>query len=252
MKIPIVKEYGSWAVFGSSCLAALWAGLMTRPWKSDREFAVITGMTILGLMLLINTKVPFSSLLRSRAFTESGESDTGNQQKVNLWWFIFFMVTGLVLLAPFLIHGSRYFVGFSLFVVSYSIFMLRGREHHILAEINGFALLTLSAPITYFTVTGIISMKLYAAVLIFFAAGVLKVRMKIRKTAAYRAVMICYCIASAALFQMLDIPLILLVPLLDNVISAVWMRAEKLKTVGNTELTKGILFVVLTGLFWKS
>ena len=251
MKIPIVKEYGSWAVFGSSCLAALCAGLMTRPWSSGREFTATTFMTILGLILLINAKVPFSSLLRSKAFTESGESETGNRNKENLYWFLFFMLAGSGLLIPFLINGFKYFIGFSLLVVSYSIFMDKGREHYLIAEINGFALLTLSAPIIYFTVTGDISMRIYAAVLLFFIAGVLKVKVRIRKTPVYRIAMICYCMAALIIFHVLDISLILLVPLSENVLSAIWMRDEKLKTVGDIELAKGIIFIVLTGFFWK-
>ena len=107
MKIPIVKEYGSWAVFGSSFLAALFAGLMTRPWETGREFSGTTIMTVLGLTFLINAKVPFSSLLRSRVFTESGESGIGNKE--NFCWFLIFMVAGLGLLIPFLINGFSYF-----------------------------------------------------------------------------------------------------------------------------------------------
>jgi len=251
MKIPIVKEYGSWAVFGSSCFAALFAGLMTRPWHSGREFSVTTLMTIMGMVFLINAKVPFSSLLRSKTFTESGESERGNRNKENLCWFLIFLLVGLGLLMPFLIDGFRYFVGFSTFVISYSILMAKGREHHLIAEINGFALLTLSAPIIYFTVTGDISMRLYAAVLLFFVAGVLKVRIRIKKTPVYRGAMICYCIAAAAVFHLFDISLILLVPLFENIVSAIWMREEKLKTVGDIELAKGIIFIVLTGYFWK-
>jgi hypothetical protein len=251
MKIPIVKEYGSWAVFGSSCFTALFAGLMTRPWDSGPEFTGTTLMTILGMTLLINAKVPFSSLLRSKAFTESGESATGNQNKENLYWFVIFLFAGLAMLTPFLIEGIRYFAGFTFLVATYSLLMFKGKEHHLLAEINGFALLTLSAPITYFTVTGDISMRLYIAVLLFFVAGVLKVRIRIKKTAAYRVAMICYCAASAVSYHLLDISLILLVPLVENVMSAIWMREEKLKTVGDIELAKGILFIVLTGFFWE-
>ena len=251
MKIPVVKEYGSWAVFGSSCLAALSAGLMTSPRDSDREFTIITFMTILGLMLLINAKVPFSSLIRSKAFTESGESETGNRNKENLYWFLFFMLAGLGLLIPFLINGFSYFIGFSLLIVSYSILMVKGKEHYLIAEINGFALLTLSAPIIYFTVTGDISMRIYAAVLLFFIAGVLKVKIRSKKTPVYRIAMICYCIAALIIFHFLDIFLILLVPLLENVISAIWMRDEKLKTVGDIELAKSIIFIVLIGFFWR-
>ncbi len=251
MKIPVVKEYGSWAVFGSSCLAALFAGMMTRPRESGGDFIATALMTITGLSFLINAKIPFSALIRSKAFTESGESETGNRNKENLYWFLFFMLAGLGLLIPFLINGFSYFIGFTLLVVSYSICMAKGKEHYLIAEINGFALLTLSAPIIYFTVTGDISMRLYAAVLIFFIAGVLKVKVRIRKTPAYRITMICYCMAALIVFHFLHISLILLVPLLENVISSIWMRDEKLKTVGDIELAKGIIFIILTGFFWK-
>ncbi len=251
MKIPIVKEYGSWAVFGSSFLAALFAGLTTRPWESGREFSGVTFLTMLGMIFLINAKVPFSSLLRSKSFTSSGESETENRNKENLYWFIFFLFSGLVLLIPFLIDGFRYFMVFSLLVIAYSILMSKEKEHHLLAEINGFALLTLAAPITYFTVTGDVSMRLYAAVLIFFVAGVIKVRVRIRKTLAYRAAMICYCAVSAVMFQLFQIPMIILIPFFENIVSAIWIRDIKLKTVGDIELAKGIIFIMLMGFFWK-
>jgi hypothetical protein len=251
MKIPVVKEYGSWAVFGSSSLAALFAGLMTSPWNTGREFSVVTVMTVLGLTFLINAKVPFSSLIRARAFIESGESGAGDRNRKNLYWFLFFLICGLVLLIPFLMVGYIYFIGFTVMVISYSLLMYKGKEHHLLTEINGFALLTLSAPIIYFTVTGYVSMRLYIAVLVFFVAGVLKVRVRLKKTTAFRIAMVCYCAVSAGIFHLLDISLILLVPLIENIVSAVWPRDVKLKRVGDTELAKGIVFIVLTGLFWK-
>jgi hypothetical protein len=94
-------------------------------------------------------------------------------------------------------------------------------------------------------------MRIYAAVLLFFIAGVLKVKVRIRKTPVYRIAMICYCMAALIIFHVLYISLILLVPLSENVLSAIWMRDEKLKTVGDIELAKGIIFIVLTGFFWK-
>ena len=251
MKVPIVKEYGSWAVFGSSFLAALFAGLMTSPWESGQEFSGTTFMTFLGMTFLINAKVPFASLLRSNIKSASGESGKGNRNKENIFWFLIFLLSGLILLIPFLSNGFRYFMAFSLLVITYSIFMSKGKEHHLLAEINGFALLTLAAPITYFTVTGDLSMQLYAAVLIFFVAGVIKVRVRIRKTSAYRAVMIFYCTASVIVFHVLDISIILLMPLFENIVSAIWIRDIKLKTVGDIELAKAVIFIILTGFLWK-
>ncbi len=250
MKIPIVKEYGSWAVFGSSFLAALFAGLMTRPWESGREFIGITFMTIIGMAFLINAKVPFSSLLRAGAFTASSEPETVDKYREHICWFLIFLVSGLLLMVPFLMDAFRYFAGFSILVISYTILMSKGKEHHLLAEINGFALLTVSAPVIYFTVTGDVSMRLYAAVLIFFTAGVLKVRVRIRKSTAYRITMICYCGGALAVYYLLQIPLILLSPLIENILSAIRLRDEKLQTVGDIELAKGIIFIILTGMYW--
>ena len=240
IKIPVVKEWGSWAVFISSCLAALTAGLLTRPWETGREFSNETVLTILGLTFLINSKNPLASILKRKAL-----------KKEHLLWFLFFCIAGFTLLIPFLIDGIREFSLSPLLVLSYIILLSQGKEHHLFTELNGFALLTLSAPIIYFVVTGEMSLRLYLAVLIFFAAGVFKVRVRVRKTLAYRWTMVIYCAVAAAVFSCLNISVILLLPLVENIVSALSMREEKLRTTGNIELTKGIIFIVLTGLFWQ-
>jgi hypothetical protein len=239
MKIPFVKEWGSWAVFVTSWLAALIAGLLTRPWETGREFASLAILTILGLAFLINSKNPLAAVIRSKG-----------KQKEHIGWFLFFSTTGLLMLVPLLIEGIGEFWPFSLLIVSYSILLYKGKEHHILAELNGFAMLTLSAPIIYFAVTGELSLKLYAAVTIFFAAGVFKVRVRIKKSLFYRWAMVLYCASACLIFYLLHISLILLFPLTENIMTAIWMREEKLKTTGYTELVKGIIFIVLIGFFW--
>jgi hypothetical protein len=128
---------------------------------------------------------------------------------------------------------------------------MSGREHHILAEMNGFAILTLSAPVVYFAMTGELSMKLYAAVLIFFWAGVFKVRLRIRKTLFFRKAMVLYCAAAAVAFFLLNISIMLLLPLAENIVSAVLMREEKLKETGYIELSKSIAFILLLSFFWR-
>lgn len=247
MKIPIVKEYGSWAVFIFSCMAGLIIGLLTRPWQTGKDFSMDTLLTILGLMLLINSKNPLSSALR----TKSESTRTEGQKKEHLLWFMFFSLVGFVLLTPFLTNGIKTFLFFSPFVLSYMILLSRGKEHYLLTELNGFALLALSAPIIYFVITGEMSLRLYLAVFIFFAAGVLKVRVRIKKTLAYRWLMIFYCTASLVFFYYLDISVVVLLPLLENIISVLWMREEKLKTTGNAELIKGVIFTILLIFFWQ-
>lgn len=240
MKIPVVKEWGSWAVFVSSVLAALVPGLLTRPWETGRDFVNVTALTFIGLAFLINSKNPLTSALRAR----------GNKKEYVLW-FMFFSVSGLALLMPFLIGGIRSFAIFSVLVLSYGILLYRGKEHSLFAEFNGFALLTLAAPVIYFTVTGVLSLKLYAAVLLFFSAGVFKVRVRTRKTVKSRWIMALYCAVAIILYSLMNISVIILLPLIENLISVIFMREEKLRITGYTELIKGVIFIILVGFFWN-
>ncbi len=240
MKIPVVKEYGSWAVFIFSCTAGITTGLLTKPWQTGKSFSLEMLLTVVGLVLLINSKNPLSSLLKKRT-----------QQKEHLVWYLFFSLTGLVLLAPVLIKGINTFLLFLPFVVSYMILLLYGKEHYLITELNGFALLTLSAPITYFVITGVIPVKLLLAVFIFFAAGVFKVKARMKKTLAYRWLMVIYCACAFILFLLFNIASVILLPLFENIISVVWMREEKLRMTGNIELIKGIIFTVLLAFYWK-
>jgi hypothetical protein len=239
MKIPVVKEWGSWAVFVSSVLAALVAGSLTRQWEEGRDFANVAALTVIGLDFLINSKAPLASVLRAR----------GNM-KEHVLWFLFFSVSGLAFLIPFLFDGISSFSIFSALVLSYGILLNRGKEHSIVTEFNGFALLTLAAPVIYFTITGALSLKLYAAVLLFFGAGVFKVRVRTRKTVKSRWMMALYCAAAVILYSLMNISIIILLPLIENVVSVILMREEKLRTTGYTELIKGIIFVIFVGFFW--
>ena len=238
MKIPVVKEWGSWAVFSSSCLAGLITGLKTKPWLTDREFAAVTVLTISGLAFLINSKYPLASALRSKG------------KKEHVLWFLFFALTGFALLIPFLVEGIKTFQIFAVLIASYIILLSSGKEHHLATELNGFALLTISAPVVYFAVTGEMSWKLYLAVTAFFSAGVFKVRLRLRKTPLFRLVMVFYCIAAAVIFYYLDISVLLLLPFLENIMTSLWMREEKLRTTGNIELIKSVIFIIFIGLFW--
>jgi len=240
MKIPIVKEWGSWAVSGASCLAAVITGSLKRSTETEQGFIFTTVLTILGLVMLINSKNPLAALLRSK-----------DSKKEHMIWFLVFSMTGLVFLTPFLIDGIGKFAVFALLAFSYVILLVNGKEHHILSELNGFALLTLSAPIVYFVITGEVSLKLYAVIFVYFAAGVFKVRVRIRKTLFYRCLMAIYCVAAITIYYFLDVPVIVLLPLIENIWTVLMMREEKLKTTGYIELTKSVVFVILLSLNWQ-
>ena len=240
MKIPVVKEWGSWVVFISSLLAAFAAGLLHSPGHTGRGFSAAVISTILGLTFLINSKNPLAATIRTKG-----------RQKEHLNWFLFFGITGLILLLPFLFSGLKFFWFFSLLAVSYAVLLSFGKEHHIITELNGFAILTLTAPVVYFAITGEMSMKLYLAVFLFFAAGVMKVRVRLKKSLLLRVMMVLYCVAASAVFYLSDISVLLLLPLIENIISVILMREEKLKVTGYIELTKGVAFIVLIVFFWR-
>ena len=240
MKIPIVKEYGSWAVFIFSVASGITTGLLTRPWQTGRDISVSTLLTVLGLTLLINSKNPLSSIVRSKGYS-----------KEHYLWFALFSMSGLVLLVPFLIDGLKTFYVFSPLVFIYVFLLFSGKEHSLFTELNGFALLTLSSAVIYFVITGEMSFRLYLAVFVFFAAGVFKVRARIKKTNPYRWLMVFYCAASLVIFYFLNISTAILLPLAENVINVIQMKEEKLKITGNVELVKGVIFTVLLGIFWQ-
>ncbi len=242
MKIPVVKEYGSWAVFIFSCAAGIGTGLLTRPWLTERDYYVNTLLTTAGLVLLVNSKNPLVSALRTR---------DREQKRGHLLWFLSFALAGLFLLTPFLIEGIKTFLVFSLLILSYAILVVSGKEHSLPAELNGFALLTLPAPIVNFAVTGELSLTLYFAVLVYFTAGVFKVRAKTKKTLPYRWLMTAYCLTSPVFFYAMNISVIALVPLFENIISVWLMKEEKLRTTGNIELIKGVIFTTLLIYCWQ-
>jgi hypothetical protein len=241
MKIPVVKEYGSWAVFIFSCAAGITAGLLTSPWQGGRDYSLTLLQTVLGLTLLINAKNPLTTLTRSKGI-----------KKNDLLWFVLFVSAGGILLIPFMKEGVHAFVVFTPLIIVYIILLFSGKEHGLGTELNGFALLTLAAPVLYFVITGETSLRLFLAVFVFFAAGVFKVRMRLKKTLFFRYGMALYCVFAVLIYVLvIDISAVVLLPLLENITAGLRMKEERLRTTGNIELIKGVIFTVLLGIFWK-
>jgi hypothetical protein len=238
MKIPVVKEHGSWVVSALSFVAGFATGAASH--RAFPDAGMLPGLlTLAGLALLINSKSPMASLLKG---ARTGKS---------LAWFLVFTVSGCLLLFPFMLNGFRSFVIFSPLLLLYVILLYGGRERNLLTELTGFSLLTLPAPVAYFVATGSISYRLYLAVFIYFAAGVFKVRATTRRDAVYRLLMVFYCAVCPVTYFILGLPVIVLLPLLENVFSAIWTGERPLSMIGNTEFAKGIIFVVLLIMVWK-
>ena len=239
MKIPFVKEWGSWVVFASSSLAAAAAAYASG--TSTAVSASSSGLfrALAGMFFLINAKNPLASCIRSRF---------GNA--VQAGWLAAFSVLGIFLLFPVLKTAVPLLAVSMIPVATYSLMLWMGKEHHITAELNGFALLALSAPIVYFVLTSEISWRIYIAVLIFFWAGVFKVRVRIRKSRFYKTVMVIYCLSAAVIYYAAGLPVIIIAPLLENIVSSIRFREQRLQTTGYTELAKSVIFVILLWRFW--
>jgi hypothetical protein len=231
VNIPVVKEHGSWVVFALSSIVAVIAAMDV----SMGEIPYLRLVPVIsGIALLINSKKPLTSAIRA-----------GRQRASSIYWFFFFSMCGLLMVFPFMIKGIVSFSVFLPLIILYALLLFSGREHSLIAELTGFALLCVTAPVVYFILTGELSLRLYLIVLLFFSAGVFKVRLRLRKGVKEKAMMILYCIGVFIVFRYLGVPTIILLPLLENLLTALWIREEKLSTTGQIELLKGVAFVFL-------
>jgi len=231
MKIPVVREHGSWVVFILSAIIAIIAGI-DAPMGTLPYYKL--SITILGLAMLINSKRPLTSVLKGTT-----------RKSINMYWFLAFSISGLLMLIPFLIDGITAFSIFIPIIILYIVLLYRGKEHSLVSELAGFALLCVTAPVVYFVLTGDLSLRLYIMVSLFFSAGVFKVRLRMRKGLGDRMVMILYCLGVFIIFRSLGISTVILIPLSENIITALWIRKEGLKTTGQIELLKGVAFTLL-------
>lgn len=239
MNIPIVKEHGSWVVSGLSFGAGIAAGLLDSRAYPDSGVLLTALLTFAALAFFINTKRPLASILkRARA----GK---------HLAWLLFFTVTGLLMMTPFLMRGFGSFVIFSPLVILYVILLYSGRERNLITELTGFSLLTLAAPVAYFVVSGTVSYRFYLALFLYFSAGVFQVRAQTRRDGFYRRLMVVYCSLCVSVYLFFDMPVIALLPLTENISSAIWPGELKLKTIGTLEFAKGIIFVAIIISVWK-
>ena len=223
----ILQEYGAWSVMVISYMAGILAA---------GKMSAGGAVSLIALALLINSKQAFTKWIR------------GHNALAPLIILIMqiFLASALLIavsgadtvkLLPYLMLPAVYLL----------LFRFAG-EHYFVTEICGFALLALSAPIAKFAVTGIVDNKLYLSTAIFFIAGVLRVRVQTRKGMLERISMVLYVLFAAALYHLIKTPLIVLLPLIDNLILSLTLYGVKLKTTGWIELSKGITFLVLMAL----
>jgi len=236
MRFPLVKEHGSWVVFILSSLLAILVAI--RRHQVDSTMMIPLIFTIFGMILLVNSKKPLVAILKG-----------GEGRKKNMYWFLTFSLCGIVMTIPFLYSGINYFFRFIPLFVLYLLLLTKRMEHALITELIAFSLLCIPAPVVYFLLTGVFSLKLYLIVFMFFSSGVFKVKVMLMKTNTYRVLMFFYCLALFLIFGYLGVSIIVLLPLIDNLLASLRKRVERLKVTGQIELAKAVIFTVLFILF---
>lgn len=219
-----LKEYGSWSVL---IIASLLGVGVSRAFS----WTVVPLFTALGL--LINSKQAFTKWNRHIEGTTS-RTVFLIQISVAAIILVFLFGSGVTMLLPMLVFPAAY--------------LLSNRfagEHTVLTEVLGFVLLSLAAVLMKYLLTGGIDVRLFLGVALYFSAGVFKIKALLLKKTIYRVMTVLFILVSLYIYHRMYIPMIILLPLVDNLIAAATLYKVRLKTTGWIELAKSSVFLVL-------
>jgi hypothetical protein len=219
-----LKEYGSWSVLTVAYLVGIGVS-RTFSWKLVPLF--------LSLGLLINSKQAFTKWNRR---TDEKRSLGIFLAQITVAAAILLVIFGgeIPMLLPLLVFPAAYLLSSKI-----------SGEHFILTELLGFALISLAAILAKFLLTGGLDVRLFLGVALYFTAGVFKVKTLLLRKTKDRMLGVLYIMLSVYVFHKMHIPIILLLPLVDNLIVAVRPYKVKLRTTGWTEVAKSIAFLGL-------
>jgi hypothetical protein len=223
-KAYFLKEYGSWSVLIVSSVIGVGV---------SRTFSWAVIPLFIVLSLLINSKQAFSKWIR-RSEGIMALTVFLAQVAAAVIILVFLFGSGIMMLLPLLVFPAAY-------LLSYRF----AGEHSILTEVLGFVLLSLAAVLMKYLLTGGIDVRLFLGVAFYFSAGVFKIKSLVQKKARYRLMTILIIPASLYIYHRMYIPMIILLPLLDNFIAASTLYKVSLKTTGWIELAKSLTFLVL-------
>jgi MFS-type transporter involved in bile tolerance (Atg22 family) len=119
-------------------------------------------------------------------------------------------------------------------------------EHFVLTEVLGFTLLSLAAVLAKFLLTDGLDLRLFLGVALYFSAGVFKIKAVLLKKTRDRVLTAIAVVVAAVVYHLLHIPIIILLPLVDNIIVAAVLYRVNLRTTGWIEVAKSL---TLLGLF---
>jgi hypothetical protein len=226
LKQYILREYGSWGVMTLSYMT----GLVVSGRVTAGSVAVF-----MAIGLYINSKQAFVLWMRRRE---------GNPSR-SLAVFVLQVLAATMLLLPVLGENLVLLMPYALVPFAYLISLKFLGEHALITEISGFVLLSLSALVAKLKATGVIDPALFIAVAIFFTAGVFKVRVQFTKGILQWTLMVSYVGFAIAAYWLMRTPVIVLLPLVDNLFFSITLYNLKLRMTGWLEVFKGVAFLLL-------
>lgn len=204
------------------------------------ESVIKPAIAFIAVSLLINSKQALTLWMRS----------AGRGLSRPLVVFFSQSVLASLLLARLLAGAISGFLPYAAAPFAYIFFLRFAGEHMLITEISGFVLLTMSALLSSFVSSGNLDPALYISVAVFFTAGVFKVRIQFKKRLFYRALMLLYIVFAGFTYYLIKTPLVMLLPLMDNLVFAITLYRVKLQTTGWIEALKGIIFLVLMRFYY--
>jgi hypothetical protein len=224
-----LKEYGAWSVLIISSLIGLGV---------SRALAWRIVPVLIGLCLLINSKPAFAKWVRGRGDTQS-----------LVIFLAQIIIAGVIFLSIFGSDTVR-LLPLLIFPIAYLLMSRFAGEHFIVTELLGFVLISLAAVIAKFTITGGVDIRLLTAVAVYFMAGVFKVKWLLFRKTHDRVLCVLYLGLAVLIYSRIHLSHIILLPLLDNLIVAVYPYKVKLQTTGWIEVGKSLAFLGLMTAFF--
>lgn len=204
----------------------------------SRSFTTASFFSLLALSLFINSKQALTIWLRQR-------------YRKALYIFLSQVILGTLLILLAFQSATLRLLPFALIPLVYIFSLSILGEHALLTEALGFATLTISSLIARFSAKGVIDLTLYVSIALFFIAGVLKVRIQLKKKMIDRVFMLSYLVIVSIIYRYLNVPLIILLPLIDNLIFVLTIYRVRLSTQGWIEVAKSTLFVILSTSYYQ-
>lgn len=220
-----LKEYGAWSVLIVSYLIGVGVS-HTFSWRVIPLF--------LALALLINTKPAYMRWVRR-------SDDAGKALAVFLGQII---IAGILFLVIFR-NDIITLLPLLIFPAVYLLLNKLAGEHFILTELMGFVLISLAAVLAKFLLVGGLDVRLFVGMAFYFTAGVFKVKTLLLKKTKDRIFMVLHVLFSIFAYRGMHIPLIILLPLIDNLVVAATLYRVKLQTTGWIEVVKSLVFLFL-------